>query len=59
MSVPGRLVVAGRVSVRFSIPLMMFSFDEAREMLSKLQTTKGAHLNPFSHNHGSGKLLPI
>ena len=55
MSVPGRLVVAGRVSVRFSIPLMMFSFEEAGEMPSKFPTTKGAHLNPFSHDHGRGK----
>ena len=55
MSVPWRLVVAGRVSVRFSIPLMMFSFDEAGEMPSKLPTTKGVQLNPFSHDHGRGK----
>ena len=59
MSVPAWLVVAGRVFVGFSIPLMMFSFEEAGEMRPKLPTTEGVHLNPFSHDHGSGKLLPI
>lgn len=59
MSVPARLVIAGRVLVRFSLPLMMFSFDEAGEVPSKLPTTKGVHLNPFSHDHGRGKWLPI